>query len=91
MNTTLSPTMIEVSGNELQFIRKHAPTAFPRIVSEALTKDGISIDRVTVHKELHTIKDHYDSRIITKARELLKTLSNAEFEAQEQSFSTDTK
>ncbi|WP_433895173.1 hypothetical protein [Sphingobacterium mizutaii] len=80
MNKALSPDLIEVTGNELQFIRKHAPTAFPRLLSEALTKDGISIDRVTIHKELHTIKDRYDSRIITKARELLKTFSNAEFQ-----------
>ena len=79
MTTILSQAMIEVSGNELQFICKDAPTAFPRIVSEALSSEGIFIDRVTVHKELHTIKDSYDVRIITKARELLKTLSNAEF------------
>ncbi len=82
MNTTLTTAMIEVSGNELQFIRKNAPTAFPRIVAEALSREGYPIDRVTVHKELHTIKDMYDSKIIYKSRELLKTLSNAEFKEQ---------
>ncbi len=79
MNTTNTPVMIEVSGNELQFIRKHAPTAFVRTVAEALTKEGFPTDRSTVHKELHTIKDGYDGRIISKARELLKILSKVEF------------
>lgn len=82
MNATISPTKIEVRGDELQFIRKNAPTGFARIVSEVLTKEGIPTHRTVVHRELHTIKDQYDSRIITKARELLKTLANAEFEDQ---------
>lgn len=79
MDKIKTPTLIEVEGNELQFIRKHAPKAFVRIVSDALTKDGHDIDRVTVHKELHTIKDSYDSRIISKSRELLKILAHAEY------------
>jgi len=82
MNTITTPSMIEVSGNELQFIRKNAPKAFSRTVAESLTSEGYSVDRVTVHKELHTIKDGYDARIISKSRELLKILSNVEFEGQ---------
>lgn len=79
INTTAKTQFIEVRGDELQFIRKHAPKAFPRMIAEALTAEGYPIDRVTVHKELHTIKDQYDSRIITKTRELLKVLSKVVF------------
>lgn len=82
MNAITTPDLIEVSGNELQFIRKHAPKAFARTVAESLTSEGYVVDRVTVHKELHTIKDGYDARIISKSRELLKILSNVEFEGQ---------
>ncbi|WP_149525670.1 hypothetical protein [Sphingobacterium hotanense] len=82
MTTVPTPVLIEVSGNELQFIRKHSPTAFPRTISEALIKEGYLIDRVTVHKELRTIKDGYDPRIISKARELLKLLSGVEYQDQ---------
>ncbi|NQD71654.1 hypothetical protein HP439_13070 [Sphingobacterium shayense] len=82
MNTATQTEIIQVSGNELQFIRKHAPKAFARTVSEALTAEGYPVDRVTVHKELHTIKDGYDTRIINKSRELLQVLSKVEFENQ---------
>lgn len=81
MNTT---ALVEVTGNELQFIRKHAPKAFARTVSEALTAEGYRVDRVTVHKELHTIKDGYDAKIIAKSRELLKVLSKVQFSELEQ-------
>lgn len=79
MNVTKIPKTIEVDGNELQFIRKNAPTAFARIVSEALSQDGYPVSRVTVHKELHTIKDQYNHRIIAKSRELLKAISKVEY------------
>lgn len=80
MNTT---TLIEVSGNELQFIRQHAPKAFTRTIAEALTTDGYPVDRVKVHQELHTIKDGYDPVIINKTRELLKAIKKVEFDAKE--------
>jgi len=73
-------TLIEVSGNELQFIRINAPKAFAGTISEALKTDGYIIGRVKVHQELHTIKDRYDLVIINKARELLKAIKNIEFE-----------
>lgn len=79
ISNTAKSEFIIVRGDELQFIRKHAPKAFARTVSDALTAEGYPIDRVTVHKELHTIKDEYSLRIISKARELLKVLSNVEF------------
>jgi len=82
MNTKTHNGMIEVSGNELQFIRKYAPKAFARTVSEALQREGYDVDRVKVHQELHTIKDGYDARIINKSRELLKVLSQVEFQNQ---------
>ncbi|SJN51570.1 hypothetical protein FM120_31335 [Sphingobacterium faecium PCAi_F2.5] len=71
--------LIEVTGNELQFIRRHAPTGFIRIVSQALIAKGHNINRVKVHQELHTIKDGYNPLIIDKARELLKVLAGVEF------------
>ncbi len=70
---------IEVTGNELQFIRKNAPKAFARTVSESLIAEGYNVDRVKVHQELHTIKDLYDKRIIIKARELLKAIQQVEY------------
>lgn len=79
MNTV---TLIEVSGNELQFIRQHAPKAFTGTVAEALITEGYQVGRVKVHQELHTIKDGYDSVIINKTRELLKAIKNVEFDAQ---------
>lgn len=79
MSNVISPEVIEVDGNELQFIRKHAPKAFARTVSDALTMEGYPVDRVKVHQELHTIKDGYDARIIRKSRELLKVLSKVEY------------
>ncbi|WP_282635816.1 hypothetical protein [Sphingobacterium thalpophilum] len=78
MNTTIET--IEVAGNELQFIRKHAPKAFARLIAEALTAEGYPTDRVKVHVELHTIKDRYDKKIILKTRELLKNIKNVEYQ-----------
>lgn len=71
--------LIEVDVNELQFIRKNAPKAFARTVSEALTAEGYPIHRVAVHNELRTLKDGYDSKVIAKTRELLKAISKIEF------------
>jgi len=82
MNTGNQNETIEVAGNELQFIRKHAPKAFARTVAEALQREGYDVDRVKVHQELHTIKDGYDARIINKSRELLKVLSQVEYQNQ---------
>lgn len=80
MNTA---TLIEVSGNELQFIRQHAPKAFAGTIAEALTAEGYLVDRVKVHQELHTIKDGYDPIIINKSRELLKAIKKVEFDPHE--------
>lgn len=79
MNKPAIIETIEVTGNELQFIRKHAPKSFARTVSEALNAEGFPIDRVAVHKELHTIKDGYNAKIISKSRELLKLLAGVEY------------
>lgn len=80
--------LIEVRPDELLFIRKNAPTAFARIVSESLMTDGHRIDRFKVHNELTTLKDNYDSVIINKARELLKVLSNVEYQPNESAIDT---
>lgn len=80
MNSTATIETIQVTGNELQFIRKHAPKSFARTVSEALNAEGYIVDRVTVHKELHTIKDGYNARVISKSRELLKILAGVEYD-----------
>lgn len=86
MSTTIKNPLIKVSGNELQFIRKHAPTAFSRTIAEALAAEGHTVDRVTVHKELHSIKDNYNPIIIGKARQLLKDLYKVEFPHFDESF-----
>lgn len=79
ISTTKKREFIKVSIEELQFIRNNSPKGFPRLVSEALTAIGYPIDRVRVHKELHTLKDNYDSIIILKTRELLKLIQKVEF------------
>lgn len=80
MSNATTIETIQVTGNELQFIRKHAPKSFARTVSEALNAEGYIVDRVTVHKELHTIKDGYNARVISKSRELLKILAGVEYD-----------
>lgn len=82
MNTETQNETIEVTGNELQFIMNNEPTAFARSVAEALQREGYNVDRVKVFQELRTIKKRYDSRIISKSRELLKVLSQVEFQNQ---------
>lgn len=79
MSNVTIPELIPVDVNELQFMRENGPTAFARTISEALEADGVLIDRVLVHKELSTLKDGYDARIIRKARELLKVIKKVEY------------
>jgi len=82
MNTETPSETIEITGNELQFIMNNEPTAFARTVAEALIAEGYKTDRVKVFQELRTIKKRYDARIINKSRELLKVLSQVEFQNQ---------
>lgn len=71
--------LIKMDHQELIFIRKYAPIAFARTITESLSNEGYVTTRFKVHNELNTLKDEYDNRIISKARELLKVLTGKEY------------
>lgn len=73
---------IEVTGNELQFLRRNAPKGFASIIVDQLKDQGYNVGRVKVHQELHTIKDFYDYNIISEARNVLKRLKGLEYQGQ---------
>ncbi|MGJ1419958.1 hypothetical protein ACR79T_10055 [Sphingobacterium spiritivorum] len=75
----------KIDLDELLFMKNNWPTGFPRIVSDALLAEGITMDRIRVHNELTTIKSSYDARIIEKARKLLKEIKGLEYEPKNQS------
>jgi len=74
-----NPSTIKVEHEELVFMRKYAPTAFARTITEALANEGYQTNRIKVHNELNTLKDEYDERIINKARELFKVLTEKHY------------
>jgi restriction endonuclease Mrr len=81
MSTQLENTSITVSIEELDFMRRNAPKAFPRLITEALEAEGYKTSRVKVHQELVTLKDEYDVRIIETARRVLLAIKGVEFES----------
>ncbi|MFD2962808.1 MULTISPECIES: hypothetical protein [Olivibacter] len=76
MNTT-----INVDAREILFIKEHAPKGFSRIIADSLQSEGITVDRVTVHKEISTLKTNYNKQVIETARRLLKAIKGVEFQA----------
>ncbi|NJI75861.1 hypothetical protein HCX49_21930 [Sphingobacterium kitahiroshimense] len=82
MNTQVENTSMIVSIEELDFMRKNAPKAFPRLITEALEAQGYKTSRVKVHQELVTLKDEYDVRIIETARRILLAIKGVDFQNQ---------
>lgn len=82
MNTQVENTSMIVSIEELDFMRKNAPKAFPRLITEALEAQGYKTSRVKVHQELVTLKDEYDVRIIETARRVLLAIKGVDFQNQ---------
>jgi len=72
--------LVKIDHEELIFIRKYAPKAFARTITDSLANDGYEANRYKVHNELNTLKDEYDLKVINKARELLKALTGREFQ-----------
>lgn len=72
--------LVKIDHEELIFIRKYAPKAFARTITDSLVNDGYEANRYKVHNELNTLKDEYDLKVINKARELLKALTGREFQ-----------
>lgn len=78
MNDKLNDSK-NVEHEELVFMRKYAPKGFASSVTNALMNEGYNTNRIKVHNELNLLKDEYDMRIISKAREVFKVLTGKEY------------
>lgn len=70
----------KVTTEELLFIKANWLYGLPTLIAESLkNEDEVSLTRHQVHRELTTIKEEYDTRIVDKALELIKTIKGIDF------------
>lgn len=74
---------IKVTARELLFFKDNWPVGLPSLIAESLERDGLTVTRNKVHRELTTIKDEYDPVIIQRAHEVIKLIKGVEFNPQE--------